>query len=219
MMAYGSAKNAVHYYIQSLGACTGGGISATAAGDIYTNLKTKSLQQPTAADEEDHHMNHALNQNSGSGSRPLYDSKLVRQAGRSVRKDIPSYDYLTVVGLLPTILDTPQNRQMILHERNNTGGKTMKKTKVNGQQSTHTDNDMDEDESSYMDRVAKTTLISPHDIVHEIGTWITTPALRPHSGALIKVVPNIPMPKGSSAANMNATTAPHQGGARFELVR
>jgi NAD(P)-dependent dehydrogenase (short-subunit alcohol dehydrogenase family) len=199
MMGYGSAKNAVHYYIQSLGACTGGGISAAAAGDIYTNLKDKQQQYHSADDP----MSSAAtnHNNSGSGSSPLLDSKLVRQAGRSVRKDIPSYDYLTVVGLLPTMLDTPRNRQSILQERD-VGTLKPKKT-----------NPADDEQESYD---FSTTLISAHDIVYEIGTWITTPALRPHSGALIKVVP----PKGLNATTASTTTTTTSvPGARFELVR
>jgi hypothetical protein len=203
MMGYGSAKQAIHYYIESLGASTGGGISV-AASDIYTNLKAKHHH---SSEEED--MNHPnSNNNSGSGSRPLVDSKLVRQAGRSVRKDIPSYDYLTVVGLLPTMLDTPRNRHSILqeHHEERLFKKNATTKVVNGTSSVQKNNDNEEEDGNHFD--FSTTLISPNDIASEIGTWITTPALRPHSGALIKVLPR---------TNHKAST--NIEGAKFELVR
>ena len=196
MMGYGSAKHAVHYFVESLGACTGGGIATAAGSDIYINLKEQPHTIEAGTVQSSDHKN-----NSNSGSRPLVDSKLVRQAGRSVRKDIPSYDYLTVVGLLPTMLDTPRNRQSLLQE----------------QPPPHKNDDSIDEEHNF-----STTLISPHDIAHEIGTWITTPALRPHSGALIKVLPPVHSNSPHShhkSQNNNNNNNNNKAGARFELVR
>jgi hypothetical protein len=217
MMGYGSAKNAIHHYIQSFGACTGGGISTAAAGTIYTNLKDSNVPyNNNNNDDDDDDQYHSSG--GSDGSRPLIDSKLVRQAGRSVRKDLPSLDYLTVIGLLPTMLDTPSNRHSIRiqqqQQQQKLGKKKNKKTMMNGdhhgdnmddnhQAGTVNNNDDDDDDDRYD---FSSTLIAPLDLVHEIGTWITTPALRPHSGALIKVVPPQQQQQGG-------------GGARFELVR
>ena len=52
------------------------------------------------------------------------------------------------------------------------------------------------------------TWIAPEQIAMEIGTWIQTPALRPHSGALIKVIPQPSFDPKSA-----------QSSAKFELVR
>ena len=211
MMGYGSAKNAIQNYVQSLGACTAGGIAAAAASDVFLNLKDKQQQNPMSTSHS----------NSASGSSPLLDSKLVRQAGRSIRKDFPSYEYLTVVGLLPTMLDTPRNRQSLVQEQqqdnNGASSSLLKKknvTKLNGPHGTDAVAEVDDDNESQYD--FSTTLIAPHDIAQEIGTWITTPALRPHSGAWIKVLPPLP-PKPTNTNITTTTTTP--GGARFELVR
>ena len=197
MMGYGSAKNAVHHYVQSLGAMTAGGISVTAAsGDVFVNLKQ---QQPGRNDMTNH-------SSGSSGGSPLVDSKLVRQAGRTVRQQLPSLDYLTVVGLLPTMLDTPANRQSLLNESNNKSSLKKAKLTVNGTTTPHDGENNDDNDDESLDFTS--TLISPYDVAYEIGTWITTPALRPHSGALIKVVPPIQVSDNDVAPT-----------ARFELVR
>mmetsp|Transcript_3279 Transcript_3279/g.9085 ORF Transcript_3279/g.9085 Transcript_3279/m.9085 type:complete len:172 (-) Transcript_3279:84-599(-) len=59
---------------------------------------------------------------------------------------------LSVVGILPTTLDTPANREAMPSED-----------------------------------FAKWT--QPADVAREIGVWLVEPALRPHSGSLIKVHP------------------------------
>jgi dihydropteridine reductase len=70
---------------------------------------------------------------------------------KSVR-DRSSYVHpVTILGLLPTILDTPTNRANMTFAP---------------------------------------TWTPPHAIASEIGEWVETPALRPHSGALIKVFTN-----------------------------
>jgi dihydropteridine reductase len=106
----------------------------------------------------------------------LQDSKLVRQAGRQVRQRVPAWDDLTVLGLLPTTLDTPSNRRTLLAG-------------------------VPKDEQAQV----LATWIAPERIAREIGTWMATPALRPHSGALIKVMAQL-------AADATAD-------AKFELVR
>jgi dihydropteridine reductase len=110
----------------------------------------------------------------------LEDSKRVRQAGREVRRHVPSWDDCTVLALLPTTLDTPSNRRTLLAG-------------------------VPKDEQPPV--VA--TWIAPERIAMEIGRWIETPALRPHSGALVKV-----MAQPSDPAD---ATAPAD--AKFELVR
>jgi len=58
---------------------------------------------------------------------------------------------LTALGILPTIIDTPTNRQAM--------------------------------PQSNFD-----SWVKPHDMAKEISTWLRVPALRPHSGSLIKIV-------------------------------
>ena len=113
------------------------------------------------------------------------------------------------------MLDTPSNRQSMIASSQqesdaNTVGSVQPKTTTVSMNKPNPDDDENVDFS--------TTLISPHDIAQEIGTWITTPALRPHSGALIKVIPN-----SHSNTNTNhrsdRNVAGTLRGARFELVR
>ena len=93
------------------------------------------------------------------------DSKSIRKAGKRVRKDLnESMDTMTVVGILPTMMDTAANRRM------------------------NPDADFD-------------SWTKPKDIAKEIGAWLETPEMRPHSGSLVKV------------------HNPKSGGAAFELVR
>jgi len=92
-------------------------------------------------------------------------SKATRKAGRKVRRHLDALDTMTVVGILPTTIDTSANRKA--------------RPKENFDQWT-----------------------KPYDIASEIGHWMKTPALRPHSGALVKVRPNLDGP-----------------GATFELAR
>lgn len=72
---------------------------------------------------------------------------------KSVRDRSPYVHPVTVLGLLPTVLDTPTNR-------------------------------------ATMTTPVPTSWTPPHAIATQIGEWIETPALRPHSGALIKVYTN-----------------------------
>lgn len=105
MMGYGLSKSAAHFYVQTLGATTGLGVT----------------------------------------------SKAQRKESRQLRKYDEYLDTLTVVGILPTTIDTPSNRAAFP--------------------------DADPD-----------LWTKPIDIAKEIGTWIETPRLRPHSGSLLKVV-------------------------------
>jgi hypothetical protein len=194
MMGYGCAKNTVHYLISTMGACTGGIPNTT-----FPNLKTSSSA----------HHNNGSGNNSNTGGGPmsnLQDSKFIRQMGRTVRKQYPSFDHLSVIGILPTLIDT------------NTNTTTATTTKADTASTPSSNTTSDDEEKG----------VSPYDIVQEIGTWITTPALRPHSGALIKVMPALPV---TAAAKTTATTTTNQhnpnhnnsktrtNGARFELVR
>lgn len=77
-------------------------------------------------------------------------SKSLRKEGRKARRHYQSLDTLSVVGILPTMLDTPSNREA------NPDANFLEWTK-------------------------------PIDIAKEIGTWISNPPLRPHSGSLVKV--------------------------------
>mmetsp|Transcript_1662 Transcript_1662/g.2941 ORF Transcript_1662/g.2941 Transcript_1662/m.2941 type:complete len:307 (-) Transcript_1662:183-1103(-) len=80
-------------------------------------------------------------------------SKTLRQEARKARKPYPSLDSLSVIGILPTMLDTPSNRLAI------------------------PDGNFEE-------------WTKPMDIAKEIGTWISSQPLRPHSGSLVKVFTN-----------------------------
>jgi hypothetical protein len=197
MIGYGSSKNAVHYYIQTFGTCTGG--NSNISNDIYRNLKSI-----------DNKNNQHISSVGGIGGpmSNLQDSKLVRQSGRKVNQYLPCLDHLTVIGILPTMVDTPNNRQYIIqqHQQEQILSSSKVKSNVNGVQQNE-----NEDE-----RKLFSTLISPHDIVNEIGVWITTPSLRPHTGALIKVTPPTTSNTNSissSSSNTKVATA------RFELVR
>lgn len=89
-----------------------------------------------------------------------------RQKARRLRKNSEYLDTLSVIGILPTTLDTPNNRKQM------------------------PDADFDD-------------WTKPKDIAKEIGVWIDTPEIRPHSGSLLKVHPS----KGNA------------GGATFILAR
>ncbi len=77
-------------------------------------------------------------------------TKSKRKESRRLRRHAENLDTMTVVGILPTMIDTPANRSA--------------NPKANFDQWT-----------------------KPKDIAKEIGTWIETPPLRPHSGSLVKV--------------------------------
>ena len=68
---------------------------------------------------------------------------------------------MTAVGILPLMIDTPNNRAML-------------------------DDGDDENESGSNDRYSK--MVKPIHIANEIGEWIKQPHLRPHSGSLVKVI-------------------------------
>jgi dihydropteridine reductase len=118
MVGYGLSKSAAHFYVQTLGACTG----------------------------------HNL------------DNKSIRKEGTKARQGTHT-DSLSVVGILPTTIDTAANRRAFPHG----------------------------DYSEW---------VRPLDIATEVASWINEPALRPHSGSLVKVRPS-----------------EQQQGASFELVR
>ena len=76
--------------------------------------------------------------------------KSKRKETKRLRKHGEFLDSLTVVGILPTTIDTPSNRDAM----------------------------PDADFNKWT---------KPIDIAKEIGTWVSKPILRPHSGSLIKV--------------------------------
>jgi len=86
-------------------------------------------------------------------------TKSARQLARRLRRETTgsgnsSYlNGLSVIGILPTTIDTPMNREAMPQA----------------------------DFSQWTKSI---------DISKEIGTWIQQPALRPHSGSLVKVFPN-----------------------------
>ena len=89
----------------------------------------------------------------------------------------------TAVGILPLMIDTPANRAML-------GGDEDDDDEASGGSKTD-------------DRYSK--MVKPIHIAREIGEWITSPHLRPHSGSLVKVI----------AKNRKDGS----GGAAFHLVR
>jgi dihydropteridine reductase len=137
-------------------------------GGLMVVMGATAALQPTPgmlgyglAKAASHHVVRTL----GASTGKSLESKSVRQAGAKVRRHVDAMDTLTVVGILPTMIDTPANRKA--------------------------------DPSGKFEQWTK-----PRDIAVEIGTWLKQPALRPHSGSLIKVHPQ------------------HDGnGATFELVR
>ena len=54
---------------------------------------------------------HHLVQTLGASTGPSLESKSVRKAGRKTRQKLPALDELTVVGILPTMIDTEANRR------------------------------------------------------------------------------------------------------------
>ena len=96
---------------------------------------------------------HHFVQTLGATTGLAVSSKALRHEGRKARRHFESLDTMTVVGILPTMLDTPANRAA--------------------------NPDMDFD-----------VCTKPLDIAKEIGTWISSPPLRPHSGSLVKVFTN-----------------------------
>ena len=94
-----------------------------------------------------HHFVHTLGDTTGKSTASLS----TRKRTKAMRQEAEYLDTLSVVGILPTTIDTPANRDAM------------------------PDADFDK-------------WTKPVHIAKEIGTWITTPSLRPHSGSLIKVV-------------------------------
>lgn len=95
-----------------------------------------------------HHFIQTLGETTGKA----VTTRSKRQKARRLRKNSEYLDSLSVVGILPTTIDTPSNRK-----------------------------GMPEADFSMWTK--------PADIAKKIGGWIEEPALRPHSGALIKVHP------------------------------
>lgn len=93
---------------------------------------------------------HHIVQTLGATTANSLDNKAKKREGRRQRHFASNVGTTSVVGILPTTIDTPSNRQA-------------------------------------MPAADVETWTKPVDIAKEIGKWIETPALRPHSGALVKV--------------------------------
>jgi dihydropteridine reductase len=104
---------------------------------------------------------HHVVQTIGACTEHSLAPRAVQQQGRAVRQYRPALDTLTVVGILPTILDTPANRRS--HQKS--GGHKQQQ----------------------QDQTKFRTWTKPEHISREIGNWLEHPELRPHSGALVKV--------------------------------
>jgi hypothetical protein len=228
MMGYGLSKNAAHYLVQTMGSCTGG--VGSQSQYLYTNLKHAHHHPATSTT--------TTTPGGSGGGGPisnLQDSKLIRQAGRKVRQHVPSLDDLTVIGILPTMLDTPSNRkahsipprplpQPLQQQRSQSKWKTLNRAVVHHNNNHDKDDDNDDDNDDEDDdgveenpeiQQLTSTWIRPEHIAQEIGHWIQTPALRPHSGALIKVIPRTT----TVTTTTNTTNGRMKKGAQFELVR
>ena len=95
-----------------------------------------------------HHFIQTLGETTGKA----LTTKSKRQKARRLRKDSQYLDTLSVISILPTTLDTPNNRKAM-------------------------------PDANFDDWT------KPLDIAKELGFWIETPQLRPHSGSLVKVHP------------------------------
>ena len=93
---------------------------------------------------------HHVVQTMGATTGKSLETRVKRREGRRFRQFAAELDTMSVVGILPTTINTPSNRSA------NPKADTSDWTK-------------------------------PLDIALEIGRWVKTPQLRPHSGALVKV--------------------------------
>jgi len=122
MMGYGLSKAATHHFVRTLGESTGKAVTSQAKRRKTRKLWLRQQQQQHQQQQQQQDQKNAY---------------------------LPR---LSVVGILPTTLDTPANREAMPSED-----------------------------------FAKWT--QPADVAREIGVWLVEPALRPHSGSLIKVHP------------------------------
>jgi NAD(P)-dependent dehydrogenase (short-subunit alcohol dehydrogenase family) len=118
-----------------------------------------------------HHFVQTLGETTGRAVTTRSQRKLARRLRRndSALDVVDRLGTMSVIGILPTTIDTPANRLAMPNA----------------------------DFSQWTRSI---------DIAKEIGMWMDRPALRPHSGSLVKVFPN---GKGGEAG----------GGATFQLVR
>jgi NAD(P)-dependent dehydrogenase (short-subunit alcohol dehydrogenase family) len=165
MLSYGMAKSSAHRIVQTLSAATA------------TSLESKSVRQ--AAREHYH------SSNDNSGNLASLPHPLATTSAGLYRT--------TVLGILPTMLDTPNNRAALPPDVNVAA--------------------------------ATASWTKPRDIAHQIGAWITEPAVaRPHSGALLKVYPQKSPPSQRRGGGVGESLEQENdddngGGAVFELVR
>jgi dihydropteridine reductase len=104
---------------------------------------------------------HHFVQTLGETTLKAVTSKAKRNQTKRLRKHGEYLDTLSIIGILPTTIDTPSNRDAM----------------------------PDADFSKWT---------KASDVAKEIGTWITKPVLRPHSGSLVKVFPSVDGGSGAS---------------------
>lgn len=125
-----------------------------------------------------HHLVQSLGSCTGLNTT---ETKSIQRQARRVRQHWPGLDHLSVVGFLPSALDTPANRQA-----------------------------MPEDD--------RTKWTSIPNLTQEICKLLSTPALRPHSGSLIKIF-NRKAKDDNDPSIDNEHNADDDTGAFLELVR
>jgi dihydropteridine reductase len=118
-------------------------IGATAALSTTPGMLAYGLSKVAT-----HHFVQTLGETTGKSTT----TRSKRLKAKRLRSHSEYLDTLSVVGILPTTIDTPSNRKAM-------------------------------PEANFNDWT------KPTDIAKEIGTWIETPPLRPHSGSLVKVHP------------------------------
>jgi dihydropteridine reductase len=139
------------------------GIGATAALGATPGMLGYGLSKTAT-----HHFIQTMGEMTGKAVTTKSKRKMVRRLRREVTNGGGDSSYLTsmsFIGILPTTIDTPMNREAM----------------------------PEADFSQWTKSI---------DIAKEIGIWIEEPALRPHSGSLVKVFSNA-----------------NGAGATFQLVR
>jgi hypothetical protein len=100
-----------------------------------------------------HHVvlaSHHVVQTMGATTGKSLETRVKRKEGRRFRQFAAQLDTMSVIAILPTTIDTPNNRLA-------------------------------------MPNADTDCWTKPREIAEEIGRWVETPKLRPHSGALVKV--------------------------------
>jgi len=109
-----------------------------------------------------HYYIQTLGAMTGRALRKEHKIQRMNDVGLDIRRRNDCLDSMTALAILPVMLNTEANRVALLGS------------------STGTDTSTSTEDCS--------TWTKPEDIAKEIGAWIDTPAIRPHSGSLVKVV-------------------------------